>query len=352
METRPKTIYLPDTMTDWPWPRTINPHFEAVKIEADAWFHSFKAVDPETLEAFDKCDAAYLVALAHPTVSREHLRVCCEAMDIQLFVDEVTERSTAADANGIVDIGVDALHNPHKIRPEGEHIMGEMMRQCSARAMQTISMTCQPRFVDSFTTYLRAVAVEVIDREQRHCRSIDDHFKHRRESSGILPWLILCGMEIDLPDEVFYHPAIVDMVECAADLVTIDNDIFSYNREQASGNEYNSLITVVILELGLDIGGAMGWAAAYHTKLKKRFIDGFAKIPSWGPSTDSLVKEYLDGLGMWVRASYIWSFDVQRYFGTMSAEIQETRLVPLLPKVHCKASIRGGEDHTDTRYSQ
>ncbi|KAG1805220.1 terpenoid synthase [Suillus subaureus] len=339
METRPKMIYLPDTMTNWPWPRAINPHFEAVKIEADAWFHSFKALDPEILEEFDKCGA-------------EHLRVGCEIMDIQLFVDEVTDRSTAAGTNAIVNIAIDALHNPHKIRPEGENIIGEMMQQCSTHAMQTISMTCQRRFIDVFTTYFRAVAVEAIDREQKHCRSIDEHFKHRRETSGILVWLLLCGMEMELPDEVFYHPAIVDMVECAADLVTVDNDMLSWNREQASGNDYNSLITVVMLELDLDIGSAMGWAAAYHTKLKKRFTDGLAKIPSWGPSTDILVKEYLDGLGTWVRASYCWSFDVQRYFGTMSAEVQQTRLVPLFPKVHCKASICGGEDHADSRYSQ
>lgn len=319
MEARPKVFYLPDTMANWPWPRAINPHYEAVKIETDAWFCSFKSVDSESLKAFDKCNTALLVALGHPTVSREHLRVGCDAMDMQLIIDEVTDRRTGSGAKEIVDIVLDALHNPHKIRPEGEHIIGEMMRQCSARAMQTMSMTCHPRFIDKFTIYLRAVAVEAIDREQKHCLSIDDNFfKYRRESSGILPWLALCAMEIDLPDEVFYHPAIVDMFECTADLVTVENDMLSYNREQASGTHYNSLITVVMLELGLDIGSAMGWASAYHTKLKERFINGLAKIPSWGPSTDILVKKYLDGLGNWVRASYCWSFDIERYLGPMT----------------------------------
>ncbi|KAG1738965.1 terpenoid synthase [Suillus lakei] len=313
MEARPKTIYLPDTMTNWPWPRAINPHFEAVKVEADAWLYGFKTLSPESLDAFDKCNAAYLVALGHPTVSREHLRAGCEVMNMQLVVDEVTDSSTGAGANEIADIVIDALHNPHKTRPEGEHIIGEMMRQCSARVMQTISMTCQHRFIDIFTIYLRAVAVEAIDREQRHCRSIDNHFKHRRESSGILVWLVLCGMDMDLPDEVFYHPAIAYMADCTADLITVDNDMNSYNREQTSGTDYNSLITVVMLEFGLDIGGAMGWAAAYHTKLEKRFTDGLAKIPSWGPSTDILVKEYLDGLANWVRASDCWSYDIQRF---------------------------------------
>lgn len=89
--------------------------------------------------------------------------------------------------------------------------------------MQTTSMTCYSRVVDGLTTYLRAVAVEAIDREQRRCLSIDDNFKYRRETSGILPRLGLCAVEIDLPDEVFYHPAVVDMVECAADLITVDN---------------------------------------------------------------------------------------------------------------------------------
>ncbi|KAG2115735.1 terpenoid synthase [Suillus discolor] len=343
MNARPKMFYLPDIMTNWPWLRAVNPRYEAVKIEADAWFRSFKTLDPELLKAFDKCNPAYAVALAHPTASGEHLRVGCEVLDVQLVVDDVTDRITAADAKGLVDIVIDALHNPHKIRPEGEYIVGEMMRQCSARAMQTISTTCYPRFIDSFTTWLRAVAVEAIDREQEHCLGIDDHFKYRRESGGMLPWFALCGMEMNLPDEVYHHPAIVDMIECAADLIEVDNDMVSYNKEQSDGTDYNSLITVVMVEFGLDIGSAMGWAAAHHTKLKTRFINGLAKIPSWGPSTDILVKEYLDGLGICVRANYCWSSDNQRYFGAMTAEIQESRLVPLWPKVHSKASIPGGE---------
>jgi hypothetical protein len=41
-------------MNDWPWPRTLNPHFEAVKVEVDAWFRDFKGLGNEVHEAFDK----------------------------------------------------------------------------------------------------------------------------------------------------------------------------------------------------------------------------------------------------------------------------------------------------------
>jgi len=41
-------------MANWPWPRAINPHFEDVKVEVDAWFRDLKALDPESQEAFHK----------------------------------------------------------------------------------------------------------------------------------------------------------------------------------------------------------------------------------------------------------------------------------------------------------
>lgn len=57
MDTLPRTFYFPDTMMDnWPWPRVLNPHYEAMKLEVEAWRYDFKALGPEVHEAFDKCD--------------------------------------------------------------------------------------------------------------------------------------------------------------------------------------------------------------------------------------------------------------------------------------------------------
>jgi len=88
--------------------------------------------------------------------------------------------------------------------------------------------------------------------------------------------------------------------------------MISYNKEQATGDENHNLITTVMLQLGLDRSGAMAWAARYHAEVEKKFIDGLAKVPSWGPSTDVLVKEYLDGVATWARGHYCWSYETQR----------------------------------------
>ncbi|KAG2099847.1 isoprenoid synthase domain-containing protein [Suillus discolor] len=332
MDARPKTIYLPDTMVTWPWPRTINPHYKDVKAEVDASFRDFKALSPKSQEAFDKCDFARLTALAYPNLPREHLRSGCDLMNLSFIVEEYTDMENEAVTKERADILLDALHNPHKIRPEGECIIGEIARQSWARVIQFASLPSQRHFLDTFDEYINSVVVEARDREQGHMRSLDDYLKLRRKTIGVKPCFPILEAGIDLPDEVFYHPVIMDLAECITDLVLIDNDMISYNKEQAVGHEGHNIISIIMFDLGLDVSGAMAWAAHYHTEVQKRFIDGLAKVPSWGPSVDVLVKEYLDGTAMFVRGNHSWSYQTRRYLATMGPEIQKTRLVPLLPR--------------------
>ncbi|KAG2155762.1 terpenoid synthase [Suillus clintonianus] len=336
MDARPKTIYLPDTMITWPWPRAINPHFEDMKAEVDASFRDFKALSPESQEAFDKCDFARLAALLYPNASKEHLRIGCDLMNLFFLVEEYTDNENEAVAKERMDIVIDAVRNPHEIRPEGESIIGEVARQFWAYAIQFASLTSQRRFLQTLPVYLHAVVVEARDREQDHRHSVDDYLKLRRRGIGVKPSFTILEMGMDLPDEVFYHPVIGDLADCVIELAIIDNDMISYNREQAAGDDHN-LISTVMLERGLDRGSAMAWAAHYHAELQKRFIDGLAKVPSWGPSVDALVKEYFDGTATFVRGNHSWCYESQRYLGTRGPEIQKSGLVPLLPKANRKA---------------
>jgi hypothetical protein len=88
--------------------------------------------------------------------------------------------------------------------------------------------------------------------------------------------------------------------------------MISYNKEQAAGNEDHNIISTVMSELGFDISGAMAWATHYHAEVQKRFFDGLAKVPSWGPSVDVLVEKYLNGIAMTARANHSWGFEGHR----------------------------------------
>jgi hypothetical protein len=52
----PEGYYIPKTLENWKWPRRINPHHNEVHPEAAAWIKSFKALRPQTQEAFDTFD--------------------------------------------------------------------------------------------------------------------------------------------------------------------------------------------------------------------------------------------------------------------------------------------------------
>lgn len=59
----------------------------------------------------------------------EHLRTGCDLMNLVFILDEYTDVEDANVVREMVDIVIDAIHNPEKPRPEGEVLLGEITRQ-------------------------------------------------------------------------------------------------------------------------------------------------------------------------------------------------------------------------------
>ena len=59
----------------------------------------------------------------------EQLRCACDLFHIQFIFDECSDISSSAEVRCMADIVLDALRNPHKTRPDGEWIGGEVARQ-------------------------------------------------------------------------------------------------------------------------------------------------------------------------------------------------------------------------------
>ncbi|KAF8970725.1 terpenoid synthase [Flammula alnicola] len=319
----PQVIYLPETMANWPWRRAINPHYEEVKAASNAWFESFKPFTPQSQIAFNKCDF-------------EHLRTGCDLMNLFFVVDEYTDVEPEPVVRAMVDIVIDALNNPHKPRPDGEILLGVVAQQFWQLAAKTASPTSQRHMIESFTAYLESVVQQAADRDSDTFRSIDSYFQNRRQNIGARPSYVPMELDLHLPDEVFYHPVIEELSYYIADLIILDNDIASYNKEQATGDDRHNVITIAMHEFNVDLDGAMQWAANYHVEVETKFLDGLKRVPSWGPEIDQQLKQYIYGLANWPRCNDCWNFESGRYFGSKGREIQKTRLVPLLPKSVCR----------------
>lgn len=122
-------------------------------------------------------------------------------------------------------------------------------------------------------------------------------------------------------------------------LYIVDQDICSYNIEQARGDDLHNMVTVVMHQNDTDVNGAMTWIGEFHDRLAKSFLLTKDRLPSWGEPIDSQVARYVHGLGNWVRANDQWSFESQRYFGTKGLDILNHRVVKMLPKVKPTAGI-------------
>ncbi|EIW79743.1 terpenoid synthase [Coniophora puteana RWD-64-598 SS2] len=320
-------------MTAWPWPRRVSPHLEKVGKEATEWLHSLAPFNPKSLAAFNKCNFCLLAALSYPQLDESHFRTACDLIFFFFVVDEYTDVGSAPVVQELVNVMMNAFEHPHEPRPEGESILGELSRQFWARAIKIITPEAQRHFMDSVTQYLKSVVTQAADRDANVCRNIHEYLLVRRETVGVRVAFTPAEAPLSIPDDIFFHPSLQALSDCVIELVIIDNDIVSYNREQTTGDENHNLITVVRRELGCSLDDAFVWAARYHAEIQERFHSRMGSLPSWGPRMDDEVKQYVEGMAYWVRGNHAWSYEGQRYFGSRGVEIQKTRKVPLLDKV-------------------
>jgi len=82
---------------------------------------------------------------------------------------------------------------------------------------------------------------------------------------------------------------------------------------------------------GMALQEAVDFVGGLCKKSIDRFIEGRARLPSWGPEIDAQVQVYVQGLADWIPGSLHWSFDSERYFGKKGGQIKKDRIVELAP---------------------
>ncbi|KAL0565794.1 hypothetical protein V5O48_016225 [Marasmius crinis-equi] len=330
---------LPLVLRDWPWQRRLNPYHETCKGESATWIRSFGAFDQRSQRAFERCDFALLASLAYPLLNKDGNRIGCDLMNFVFVIDEYTDVASAGEARHLCDLIMDGLRNPETPRPTGEWVGGEIARKFWENAIKTGTLSFQRRFLQTFEDYLDGVVEQAIDRNKCRIHDIETYFHIRRKTIGAFPAFAVLEIHMDLPDEVISNPVIERMTVLAVDMIILSNDICSYNVEQARGDDSHNIIRVLMDLHHTDITGALEYVAGLHDRVSHEFLALFSNIPTFGdPKLDVEVSTYVDGLGNWVRANDCWSFESHRYFGNQGLEIQETRVVELLPKVQPQKS--------------
>lgn len=323
---------IPNTLTYWPWPRIINPHYEEVKAASEAWFRSFKAFGPESQSAFDRCNFSLLSSLAYPTSTKEHLRTQCDFMHLVFLIDEYTDYATPDVVRQYFDVVIDALKNPAKPRPSGEVVLGVVAQEFWALGVKSASRTSEKHLIEGFVDYGNAVVQQAKDRQCFHIRNVQDYLDVRRFNAGIYPSFAMIELGYELPDEVKHHPTVVGLEGLSRDMIIFDNDLASYNKEQALEEYPHNIVVCIMNEQKCSLDAALLWVENLHRSTRNKFLTLWMEIPSWGPEIDVIASQYLHGFAHWVRGNESCNFESERYFGSNGKVVQQHRMITLIPK--------------------
>ncbi|KAH7915515.1 terpenoid synthase [Hygrophoropsis aurantiaca] len=343
IETSQVTFHVPDIQASWPWPRTLHPDWEEAWAASRGWFLSFNVFGAKERQVYEACHIGLLSGLTFALADKEIVRSGCDLLSIFLIFDETTDHLDEDGVRQFAKLYLSAMKHPEMPRPHGETIVGEIVRQFWQRARTRANPRFQRRFINEFEAFTEAVAQQAGDRTNRHFRSIEDYFAVRRGDVGLKPTIVLLlfNLDIDLPDEVLDHPALAEMEMCCVDSIITANDITSYNREQARGDDTHNLVSIVMQERGLDLQSALYWIRDYQEHVTQNFIrlrdEVCARVREdlptiWNERIEAQLKGYMGGLACWVRGNDAWGWECERYFGKEGMEVKNGKHVVLMPR--------------------
>ncbi|KAI0077885.1 terpenoid synthase [Panus rudis PR-1116 ss-1] len=327
----PTTFKLPDLLALCPMKGRTNPNYALASAASSKWVLSFGVFKDNKANFFQQGGSELLCSHAYPYADYEELRTCCDLVNLLFTVDEISDEQDGAGAYKTGRVFYKALSDPDF---DDGSTLCTMTKQFRQRLFPRMGPATYRRFLQHCKDYVDGFTKEAELREHNVVLDSASYEALRRENSAVRFCFGLFGyvLGLDLPDYIFNDPVMMSMHLAAVDTVCWSNDLYSYNMEQAMGHTGNNILTVLMKEKGLDLQGAADYVGEYFKVLIDRFLDGKAKLPSWGPEMDATVSQYIMAMESWIIGNLEWSFATQRYFGTQRQAIRETLTVELYPK--------------------
>ncbi|CAL1716774.1 unnamed protein product [Somion occarium] len=324
------TYKLADLIPLVPLHGRTNPHYAAAAAESSRWVLSFNVFSGRKREFFAQSRSELLCSHAYPYAGYEELRTCCDFANILFTVDEISDEQTGKDAYQTGYVLLNALRDPDF---NDGSVLCTMTKQFRARLFPRMGPACYRRFIKHAEDYVNGFTREAEYRELGVVLDMASYEVLRRENSAVRFFFGLFGyvLGLDLPDEVFHHPVMMEMHLAAVDTVCWSNDLYSYNMEQAMGHTGNNIMTVLMKEKNLDLQGAADYVGEYFKVLVDRFFDNKSRLPSWGAEIDHIVDQFVMAMESWMIGNLEWSFDSERYFGPQHEKVKEMLIVELSP---------------------
>ncbi|TSB26734.1 terpene synthase family protein [Streptomyces benahoarensis] len=168
------------------------------------------------------------------------------------------------------------------------------------------------RFIDAMRDWLFASAWQMTNVERRIMPTLNDFAGMTVSINGTRFSLTWCEVAngIDLPPAVLCSPAVQAVTDAAGFIVSTDNDLFSYAKEDHLELPEQNLINVIAHERGCTPKEALAEAVGLRDRTMTLFIRLSEQLAAQG---DPELRRYLVALGHYIAGCIAWQNSAPRF---------------------------------------
>jgi len=315
---------------------------DAIATDSDVWYQKgCSNFTEEKRRHLSVLAAGKLSAYVYNDTDDSRLRCSCDFMQLIFLYGDVSEGLMIKGNEMVADIVMNAFwfpdayrptHAVGKLHPKQEPDVSKLARDLWMRCQRNGGPGFQARLRENLGLFFDGRHVQSKHRQNGVIPTLQVYIDIRRDSSGLKPLMdfLEYTLDINLPDCVINNFTIRTLKQCVNDFCTWSNDLFSFNKEQASGDTYNMVVILMKVE-SLALQEAVDHVGDMCCAVLDTFQKYRSNVPKWGPQIDKDVDRYIGGLESWLVACLHWSFLSGRYFGQKGLQIKKTGVVELLP---------------------
>ncbi|KAM3414341.1 hypothetical protein BST61_g10988 [Cercospora zeina] len=304
------TVQLPNLFVDFlaAEPR-LHPQFAEICRQSDEALCKSCKYDPRVCKIVQRGDFCRFVAIAAPHAHEFQFRTYCDWVNWVFPYDDLFDNGYLRADFEAAKKKMSALLTGTKgnvdQRPQKQNCdLIEFHDGIWARIQATASPGVQKRFLKTLGDFCGAVLDQVGNCGVNRLPTIEEILVTRRQSAGVAPLFPLSEFanSLNIPDSFFADSATIEMQNSAMDSALLQNDILSYQKEEAKGVPHN--VVAVSRMRGMSAQEAFDFV---------------------GQMLDERLEDMAHcGIKNTIKANLYWSFTSERYFGKAQDLVKKT----------------------------
>jgi (+)-beta-caryophyllene/(+)-caryolan-1-ol synthase len=300
----------------------VNPWLDDANEELWKWIDAMQLAPGRSARSHvERTNPALLAARFYPTAERRMMPLLAEFCAWGFIIDDEFDEGAYGRDSELCAKAVSSLLTVFK---RGAAVNASPLEVALFdlwdRLVQCRSAGWRRQLANNIKGWLVTYHRAALERESGYVPGVEEFQEYRQFAVGMHMFMDLAEIvaAADLPDQVRYSSALLDMRRAVAEHVAFLNDIFSARKESGHDFGYNLvLITEQVQQCGIE--AAIDRANDIVSGVINNFMDARQRLytelstlaADW-PVTSAALR-YADALKAVVRGNYDWHFESERY---------------------------------------